>query len=154
MIHATGKNKKDIYCLNRSMSSRLIIPILSLTWHPGRQILTFVNEEKGGMQLYFYRTDQKNFEQRTMPFFEKVLSLSYSPDGSRLLLSAVINGMTDIYMHTIISGTNERITFDVADDLDPSFIKGSDETIIFSSNRLTDSLTNRGDPQETRRPHL
>jgi hypothetical protein len=83
-----------------------------------------------------------------MPFFEKVLSLSYSPDGSRLVVSAVINGMTDVYIHTIISGTNERITFDVADDLDPSFISGRDETIIFSSNRLTDTLSNRGDPQE------
>src|SRR5690606_3654282 len=103
---------------------------------------------KGGVQLYFYRTAEKKFEQRTMPFFEKVLSLSYSPDGSRLLASAVINGMTDIYVHTIISGTNERITFDIADDLNPLFVKGSDEIIVFSSNRVTDTLTNRGDPQE------
>ena len=60
-----------------------------------------------------------------MPFFEKVLSFSYSPDGSRLLVSAVINGMTDIYVHTIIIGTNERITFDVADDLDPFIHQGT-----------------------------
>jgi Tol biopolymer transport system component len=119
-----------------------------LTWHPGGQILTFASEEKGGVELYFYRLDQKKFEQRTMPFFEKVLSLSYSPDGTRLLVSAVINGMTDIFIHTIISGTNERITFDAADDLNPSFIRGKDETMIFSSNRLTDTLSNRADPQE------
>jgi hypothetical protein len=60
----------------------------------------------------------------------------------------VINGMTDLYVHTIISGTSERITFDVAEDLEASFIRGKNETIIFSSNRLTDSLTNKGDPQE------
>lgn len=119
-----------------------------MTWHPGGKILTFVNEEKGGMQLYFYRIDQKSFEQRAMPLFEKVLSLSYSPDATRLLLSAVMNGMTDIYVHTIISGTSERITFDVADDIDPAFIRGKEETIVFSSNRLSDSLTNKGDPQE------
>lgn len=119
-----------------------------MTWHPGGNILTFVNEEKGEIHLYFYRTDQKETEERTLPFFEKVLSLSYSPDGTRLLFSAVSNGMTDIYVHTIISGTNEQITNDVADDLDPSFIKGKGETIIFSSNRLTDSLTNKADPQE------
>jgi len=80
--------------------------------------------------------------------FEKILSLSYSPDGTRLLFSAVMNGMTDIYVHTIISGTSERITYDVADDIDPEFVKGRDETIIFASDRLTDSLTNKGDPQE------
>ncbi len=143
----TGKNKK-IFTAEPKYEQTVDYTYPVLTWHPGGQILTFVNEEKGGMQLYFYRIDQKNFEQRTMPFFEKVLSLSYSPDGTRLLLSGVINGMSDIYIHTIISGTSERITFDVADDLDPSFISGRDETIIFSSNRLTDSLTNKGDPQE------
>ena len=143
----TGKNKK-IFTFEPKYEQTVDYTYPVLTWHPGGQILTFVNEEKGGMQLYFYRTDQKKYEQRSMPFFEKVMSLSYSPDGSRLILSGIINGMTDIYIHTIISGTSERITFDVADDNDPSFIDGREETIIFSSNRLTDSLTNRGDPQE------
>lgn len=143
----TGKNRK-IFSAEPKFEQSVDNSYPMLTWHPGSQILTFVNEEKGGVQLYFYRTDQKDFEQRTMPFFEKVLSLSYSPDGSRLLVSAVINGMTDIYLHTIISGTNERITYDVADDLEPAFVKGSNDLIMFSSNRLTDSLTNRGDPQE------
>jgi len=36
----------------------------------------------------------------------------------------------------------------VADDLDPSFIRGKEETIIFSSNRLGDTISNSGDPQE------
>ncbi|MCK7536911.1 MAG: hypothetical protein MZV63_41110 [Marinilabiliales bacterium] len=143
-----NRQKKKIFTAEPKYEQSVDHTYPVLAWHPGGKILTFVNEEKGGMQLYFYRTDQKNFEQRAMPFFEKVLSFSYSPDGTRLLLSAVSNGMTDIYVHTIISGTNERLTFDVADDFDPSFIRGRDETIIFSSNRLTDSLTNRGNPQE------
>ncbi len=144
---STGKSEK-IFSAEPKYEQSVDNTYPVITWHPGGQILTFTNEEKGGVQLYFYRRDQKKFEQRTMPFFEKVLSLSYSPDGTRLLVSAIINGMTDIYVHTIISGTNERITFDVADDRDAAFVRGKDETIIFSSNRLTDSLTNRGDPQE------
>ena len=144
---STGKTKK-IFTIEPKYEQSVDYSYPVLTWHPGGQILTFANEEKGGVELYFFRTGEKKFEHRTMPFFEKVLSLSYSPDGSRLIVSAVINGMTDIYMHNIISGTNERITYDVADDLDPSFISGREETIIFSSNRLGDTLTNRGDPQE------
>ncbi|MDX9772726.1 MAG: hypothetical protein RBT02_04795 [Bacteroidales bacterium] len=144
---STGKSRK-IFTSEPKYEQSVDHTYPVITWHPGGQILTFANEEKGGIQLYFYRPDQKKFEHRTMPFFEKVLSLSYSPDGSRLAISAIINGMTDIYIHTIISGTSDRITFDVADDLDPAFVRGKDETIIFSSNRLTDSLTNRGDPQE------
>jgi Tol biopolymer transport system component len=144
---ATGKSKK-IFSAEPKYEQSVDYSYPVMTWHPGGQILTFVNEEKGGIQLYFYRTDKKKFEQRALPLFEKVLSLSYSPDGTQLVMSAVMNGMTDIYLHTIISGTSERITYDVADDIDPSFIRGRDETIIFSSNRLTDTLTNRGDPQE------
>ena len=144
---STGKSKK-IFTAEPKYEQSVDYTYPVIAWHPGGQILTFANEEKGGVQLYFYRVDQKNIEQRTMPFFEKVLSMEYSPDGTRLLVSAIINGMTDIYIHTIINGTNERITHDVADDLDPSFIRGRDETIIFSSNRLADTLYNRGDPQE------
>ena len=144
---STGKSRK-IFTAEPKYEQSVDHTYPVLTWHPGGQILTFANEEKGGVQLYFYRTAEKKFEQRTMPFFEKVLSLSYSPDGSRLLVSAVINGMTDIFVHTIISGTNERITYDIADDLNPLFVKGSDNVIVFSSNRLTDTLSNRGDPQE------
>ncbi len=144
---SSGKTKK-LFTIEPKFEQSVDHSYPVITWHPGGQILTFANEEKGGVELYFYRTAEKKFEHRTMPFFEKVLSLSYSPDGSRLVVAAVINGMTDIYVHTIISGTNERITFDVADDRDPAFISGIDETIIFSSNRLADTLSNRGDPQE------
>ncbi len=148
-LHDTSTGKSDrIFSAEPKFEQSVDYKYPVLAWHPGGQILTFANEEKGGVELYFYRVAEKAFEHRTMPFFEKVLSLSYSPDGSRLLTSAIINGMTDIYLHTIINGTNERITFDVADDLEPSFVRGRDETIIFSSNRLSDTLTNRGDPQE------
>ncbi|MGB8490481.1 MAG: hypothetical protein WCE64_05435, partial [Bacteroidales bacterium] len=46
------------------------------------------------------------------------------------------------------SGTDEQITRDVADDLNPSYLKSSPGEIIFSSNRLSDTLTNTADPAE------
>ena len=81
-------------------------------------------------------------------YFDKVLDFSYSPEGSRLVFSAVKDGITDIYIHTIASGTNEQITRDVADDLNPSFLRKSNDEIIFSSNRVSDTLTNTADPFE------
>jgi len=119
-----------------------------IAWHPSSRILTFINEEKDGMVIYFYRVDEKRTEQRNFLYFDKVLNFSYSPEGSRIVLSAVKDGITDIYIHTVASGTNEQITRDVADDLDPSFLKDSPGEIIFSSNRLSDTLTNTGDPFE------
>jgi len=119
-----------------------------LAWHPTGRILTFINEEKAGLKIYFYRLDEKSTEERNLLYFDKILDFSYSPEGTNLILSAVKDGMTDIYLHTIASGINEQITKDIADDKHPSFLNNSDKMIIFSSNRLTDTLTNTGDPFE------
>ncbi len=119
-----------------------------LAWHPGGKILTFISDVKSDLVLYFYRLDEKTTETRNLLYFDKVLDFSYAPEGSRLALSAVKDGITDIYIHTIASGTNEQITRDIADDLNPSFLKNSPGDIIFSSNRLNDTLTNTASPFE------
>ena len=119
-----------------------------LAWHPSGRILTFINEEKAALVIHFYRTDERNREQRNLLYFDKVLDFSYSPEGSRLVLSAVKDGITDIYLHTIASGSNEQITRDIADDLYPSFLRGSSDEIIFTSNRVSDTLVNTANPFE------
>jgi hypothetical protein len=119
-----------------------------MAWHPNGKILTFINEERAVLELYFYRVTEKTTEKRRLLYFDKVLDFAYAPEGSRLVLSAVKDGITDIYIHTIASGTSEQITHDIADDLNPSFLKESPEEIIFSSNRVSDSLLNNADPFE------
>jgi Tol biopolymer transport system component len=119
-----------------------------LAWHPNGKILTYINEQKGALVLYFYRIDEKKTEKRNLLYFDKVLDFSYSPEGSRLIMSAVKDGITDLYIHTISSGTNEQITRDIPDDLHPSFVKDSEDEILFTSNRISDTLSNSGDPFE------
>lgn len=119
-----------------------------LAWHPNSRILTFINEERADLEMYFYRIAEKTTEKRLLLYFDKVLDFAYAPEGSRLVFSAVKDGNTDIYIHTISSGTNDQITRDVADDLNPSFLKDSPDEIIFSSNRAGDSLLNNADPFE------
>jgi len=119
-----------------------------IAWHPSGKILTFISDVKADMVMYFYRINDKTTEKRNLLYFDKILDFSYSPEGSRLALSAVKDGITDIYIHTIASGTNEQITRDVADDLNPSFLKDNPDEIIFSSNRISDTLTNTASPFE------
>jgi WD40 repeat protein len=119
-----------------------------MAWHPSGKILTYINEQKGGLVMYYYRINEKKTEKRNLLYFDKVLDFSYSPEGSRLILSAVKDGITDLYVHTISSGTNEQITRDIPDDLHPSFIRDSQDEILFTSNRLSDTLTNTGNPSE------
>jgi Tol biopolymer transport system component len=123
-----------------------------LAWHPNGKILTYVNEEKAELRLYFYRINEKKTENRLLLYFDKVLDFSYAPEGDKLVFSAVKDGITDIFIHTIASGTNDQITRDLADDLNPTFLKNSSDEIIFSSNRISDTLSNTGNPFERLSP--
>ncbi len=129
-----------------SIESDRSYPVLA--WHPSGKILTYINEEKAANVLYFYRINDKTTEERNLLYFDKILDFSYAPEGSRLVFSAVKDGITDIYIHTIASGTNEQITRDIADDLNPSFMANSPDEILFSSNRLSDTLYNNARPDE------
>ncbi len=110
-----------------------------LAWHPSGKILAFVTEEKGILRMNYYNLEEEELTQRIMLLYEKILDFSYSDDGFRFVVSGVVNGQTDIYIHNIVSATNEQITNDLADDLTPRFMNKSRE-IIFSSNRSYDSL--------------
>jgi hypothetical protein len=157
--------KKKIWIYNQATGKRKLIfkkepkfeqvtdntyPVLA--WHPTGKILTFINDEKSALVMYFYRIDDKSLDKRNLLYFDKVLDFAYSPEGSRLVFSAVKDGITDIYIHTISSGTNEQITHDVQDDLNPSFLAGTTDEIIFSSNRLSDTISNTADPFEKLAP--
>ena len=144
---ATGK-RKIIFRKEPKFEQILDKTYPVIAWHPSGKILTLINDEKADLEMYFYRVNEKTTEKRILLYFDKILDFSYSPEGSRLIFSAVKDGITDLYIHTIASGTNEQITRDIADDLNPSFMKDSPDEIIFSSNRLTDTLTNTASPFE------
>ena len=110
-----------------------------LAWHPSGRILTFITEEEGGIRLYYYTLATKDLEVRNFQYFEKILDYSFSDDGSLFVFSGIKNGKTDIFVHTIASGTYQHITDDNADDFNPEFINNSEE-IVFSSDRYSDTI--------------
>ncbi len=144
---ATGK-QKIIYRAEPKFEQVTDNTYPVIAWHPSGKILTYISDVKAELVMYFYKVDERTTEKKNLLYFDKVLDFSYSPEGSRLIFSAVKDGITDIYIHTILSGTNEQITRDVADDLNPSFLKNSPGKIMFSSNRLSDTLTNTASPFE------
>lgn len=109
-----------------------------LNWHPTGRILTFFTEEKGGLKLYYYILETEEMTSRNMPFFEKILDFTYSDDGLKMAISGINRGQSDIFIHTLASGTNEKLTQDIYDDMNPRFINHS-SAILFSSNRPQDT---------------
>ncbi|MCJ8165644.1 hypothetical protein MKJ04_12400 [Pontibacter sp. E15-1] len=70
--------------------------------------------------------------------FSQVRSMSYSENGSELVVSAVRNGQTDLFLLRADGRLQRQLTNDIYDDIDPVFLKGA-SGIAFSSNRLPDS---------------
>jgi hypothetical protein len=111
-----------------------------LAWHPSGRILTFITEEKGGLKFYYFTFGKKKLDVKNFLYYEKILDYSFSEDGSMLILSAVKNGQSDIFLYNMGAGTSFQITNDLANDFNPRFTDNS-KKIIFSSDRRSDSLS-------------
>jgi WD40 repeat protein len=110
-----------------------------IAWHPSGQLLAMVMEFKGMIRLSIYPLDTKKWEHRELKEYDKVLGFNYSEDGLNLVLSAVMDGHSDIFVYNLMANTSERITDDQADDFSPRFINNSG-MILFTSNRTETSL--------------
>ncbi|NOY36530.1 MAG: hypothetical protein GXO83_03050 [Chlorobi bacterium] len=136
----TGKTRK-IYKKEPRVEQIIDYSYPVLAWYPNGRMLTFISEEKGGLVIHYYRLETRKTESINLLYFDKILDFDFSDDGSKMLFSAVKNGQTDLYIYDIASGTEEQLTNDIEDELHPRYIDHS-ERIIFSSNRISDTLRN------------
>lgn len=112
-----------------------------LAWHPTGQAFAMIHEKKGVIYLSTYSLEDKDNFSKPITGIEKVIDFGYSPDGKKLVMSAVKKGkgQSDIFVYQINAGGLEQITNDSWDDNNPRFIaKGN--MIAFSSNRQHDTL--------------
>jgi WD40 repeat protein len=110
-----------------------------IAWHPTGKLVAFIVEKKGTKYLYTYEIETKELSFKELFNVEKILDFSFSHNGFNLVLSAVKNGKTDIFVFNNAANSYEQITNDLADDRYPQFIDLSSK-IVFSSNRLSNIL--------------
>ena len=121
-----------------------------LAWHPNGEILGFTTEDKGRtkgiktVKSYYFPVvvNTKKRQPRILVELDKITDWSYVADRNTLLLSGVRNGQSDIYFYHLQAKLLENITNDIYDDLNPRLLNDG-KSIIFSSNRPGDSLTNK-----------
>jgi hypothetical protein len=104
-----------------------------LAWHPVGEILAIIEENEGHCQLHFYNVKNQNLVTKELFQFEKVMSVSYAPDGKHLLIAAIREGQSDIYLFSILANSFVKMTDDIYDDFDPVFLK--DNRFVFASTR-------------------
>ena len=110
-----------------------------LAWHPNSEILSFILEEKGKIQLFNLDVNTGKKASTYLFDFQKVSSFSYAHKSRKIVLAATRMGKPDIYVYNLFSNTLEQITNDWHTDLTPVFTF-DDRQIVFSSNRQNDTL--------------
>ena len=85
--------------------------------------------------------------------FNQVNDISYNDNGKLAVISADVEGNTDLFLLSTRKNAIRRLTKDQWDDLHPTFIPGTN-SIVFSSNRSTDSLSVRPESTSDPQDHL
>ncbi len=134
----TGKKKK-LFRKGYVLDDKNDLSYPLLAWHPSGKFLSILVEEEGYVYFYTYEIENKSFVRRLLSGFDKILDFDYSDDGTKIVMSAVLKGQSDIVVYDLSSGFIEAITQDIADDFHPRFINNSTQ-IVFSSNRADATL--------------
>lgn len=107
-----------------------------MTWDGKGTRLAVIYWEKGKIRLMIRDLVNPNFNKVVDLPFDQVQDANYFLDHRRLVLSAVRNGHTDLFVYYIETGKVDQLTNDVWDDLDASYVTFPNKSgFIFSSNR-------------------
>lgn len=113
-----------------------------MAWDPKGSRLAVIYQEEGRLKLFVFDaiTRVKPYKQDITEKFDQIQSMQYIYNDQNLLLSAVRNGQTDIYIYNLENETVRQVTNDVYDNLDASFVGFPNKTgILFSSNRPSET---------------
>lgn len=115
------------------------IPLIA--WEPTGRKLAIINDKRSIIYLNLYELETKKTEKNRIAKFQKVISFSYAGDSKNLVMSAIKNGQTDIYLYAIASTTTRQLTNDYFDDLQPAYVNADSlRGILFVSNRYDDTI--------------
>lgn len=140
LIRSTSGNEiRKIARIGRRLPDITDYSFPQIAWHPSNELLVFTDEWKGRIRLNFYNHITRQTDRKFLEFFSKVTAIDISPDGRSILMCAIRNGKSDVFVFNNVSNTIEQISDDGFDEAGARwFPDGS--SLIFSSNRNTDSL--------------
>jgi hypothetical protein len=152
--YAMVEYKKGIYCviledLSAKRKTLLKAGILNkeseinphyplMAWDPKGSRLLVIYTDAGKIRMFVYDVVKKlkTSKQELPSEFQIIQDAKYMLDNNTLVLSAVKNGQSDIFVYKIQEQTVQQITNDPYDDLDASFVAFPNKSgIVFSSNR-------------------
>jgi hypothetical protein len=99
------------------------------TMRRGQAVLAVLQMPAGTIQM-----------ERAFADLDQIYSPTWSPDGTRIVFSALRGGSTDLYEFNLVRRELRRLTYDAYADLEPAWSPDG-RTIAFVTDRFTSSLT-------------
>lgn len=118
------------------------LPIIS--WADANT-LGVVAVKRGEYTFWLYDLTTRTKLPRELDRFSNVRSINFSTNGRLAVVSADFEGKNDLFLLSTRRDRIRRLTNDLYDDLDPSFIPGTNR-IVWSSNRVSDTLGTTSKP--------
>lgn len=108
------------------------------TWSPDSKKFAFVVFSKGKNKLAIMDVRRTRItHEYTLDGVEAFSNPSWSPDGKKIVVSGLVDGMNDLYLFYPETGDVERLTRDFPSNLHPSW-SGDGNYIVFSQEKLND----------------
>jgi len=111
------------------------IPLLS--WSDSHT-LGVIGVRNGDYIFWLYDLSTRSKLPRLLEKFSNIRSFSFSGNGRLAVISADLAGQNDLFLISSRRDRTRRLTNDIFDDVDPSFVPNTN-TVVFSSNRTTDT---------------
>jgi len=134
-----GKEKTIISGGSKVIKQRVDYRLPLLAWADANT-LGVIGVKNGQYIFWLYDFTTKTKIPRELERFSNVRSFDFSSNGRLVILSADFEGKSDLFlMSAKRNRAPRRLTNDIYDDLDPTFIPNTNR-IVFSSNRTSDTL--------------
>ncbi len=142
------KTKKRVKIMKiglRSISKNYTSSPPLIAWSKGNN-LAIVYEKEAVNKLVIYsnmtadKPKGKLSTKKIIKGFQQITEMDMSETGTALVLSADKKGQNDLYLYDISRGNTTQVTNDIYDDRQPNFVGNSRSSIVYLSNRVSDSV--------------
>jgi hypothetical protein len=106
----------------------------------GDDFLGVIYFQRGSLYLVTINIETGVRSEKPLTRFNQINSFSLNQNGRLAIISGDLDGKTDLFLVSVLRNSLRRITSDIFDDIDPTFVPGT-AAIVFSSNRTSDSLS-------------
>jgi Tol biopolymer transport system component len=134
----TGKERIIINGGSKVIGQRVDYRLPLISWSEVNT-LGVIAVKNGRYVFWLYDLSTRTKLPRELEKFSNVRSMEFSGNGRLVVLSGDLEGRSDLFLLSTRRDRVRRLTNDLFDDLDPSFIPNTNQ-IVFSSNRNNDTL--------------